>query len=1017
MTQTPLSGLPNPLRKKTLEVFLYQEFQCGSETVELRASPGNAQTQERAFVLWDEIKGTFPAATRLQCGERIINFMTDAEGNRIRPLRIEYQQDSVIQVIESRLPSVSNYSTKSDTISIIARSIRSFRSQRQAQNQSETSSHMRSYQAPSIFSSWNTQERRHSSVNPSFTISASDEPTSRFRTSFYLYEAFLQSIHEGQSDQAETILNGLYQGRFSGADAHFPELNPDQRPQEAEVSTIQSRLQTILTQQYEWHHAPFPRLFVVLPKDFLLNNFQQIVRGTDRPDSGDKNGHVSGTKSWDLSDVNKFCSNFRLHFLCECGEHSRRNLNSTLPHHVHLTKHGGFDLNNPIEFFRRYGHYVMRMLQMLKYGVSVGGYSIPELETPKPTAFRPNGHSRSNSASSGTSSHHSSSNSSSGHSIEPAVNLTLEFLKYLGAIGQLSIPARTQQGNLQQTMNAKPGKDPEALGGGDLRRLVMFLRGVHSNKAIDSFYRIMTGDGHVRWVCREHFDDSYDSTLMKEFTEMMSMSKSIFDDRLGYVDVALKSSAMATPFYKIVERAQFIQELKVRLRWDVSMNDFKALRDAVLLSNIARLELSCSGSGGSAADILTRGKKSDPLWQMIIQSKLQAFVLSGYGGFFSRVTVSAKKNTLRILKIMERIDWKKEHGKVVEWLENSPQLRELLLRCTDIQEAYKTIRKLNYETCSLTQLILDGGDTNGVQAWFERGVPIAMDLVVSSLSDPLLKDSRILRALHVRPGLHVPSEIDPQLLTMLIPMNSNLTKMIVQCGASQFLQLHIAVKETLNNDESSKLNTLRLYGACNQLTITDIQGNASTELELMTMNASASVMDSLLKVYGNRLTKFKVEENILKSLFDMAFQGIPMLLKHIEVVGSRMTPNMCYELRKIVECSKETLQHLSIQLDKPWANSVQSEELATFVVDLGPMWSKIRIPDTDRETWLNVLADRGFKVPPKSIEKLDVFRLREHVQRGTWELGGGCVGGGLGGGERVVEKERRFGTLRRSGHR
>lgn len=82
MIEAPLSGLPNPLKKPTLAPFLYQEFSCGSESLELRASPGNQHTDWRPYILWDDIQEAFPSATRLQCGEQVVSFMIGGDRNR-----------------------------------------------------------------------------------------------------------------------------------------------------------------------------------------------------------------------------------------------------------------------------------------------------------------------------------------------------------------------------------------------------------------------------------------------------------------------------------------------------------------------------------------------------------------------------------------------------------------------------------------------------------------------------------------------------------------------------------------------------------------------------------------------------------------------------------------------------------------------------------------------------------------------------------------------------------------------
>ncbi|KAF9923370.1 hypothetical protein BGZ65_008919, partial [Modicella reniformis] len=120
------------------------------------------------------------------------------------------------------------------------------------------------------------------------------------------------------------------------------------------LAIIQSRLQALLTQTYELHEYPIPRLFIVLPKvDRSLNKLRSF-----------------------------FSVSYRLYFLCECGTHTMAE-HSKKPPVIHLAKHEGYDLDKPSEFFERYGSYVLAMMYMVKFGISVAGLAIPPLASLK----------------------------------------------------------------------------------------------------------------------------------------------------------------------------------------------------------------------------------------------------------------------------------------------------------------------------------------------------------------------------------------------------------------------------------------------------------------------------------------------------------------------------------------------------------------------------------------------------------------------------------------------------------
>ncbi|KAF9350267.1 hypothetical protein BGX34_001316, partial [Mortierella sp. NVP85] len=101
------------------------------------------------------------------------------------------------------------------------------------------------------------------------------------------------------------------------------------------LAQLQNGVQAILTQTYELHEYPIPRLFIVLPDD---------------------------RSSWNPLDF--FSNKFRLYFLCECGEHTKAT-KSNIPHRIHLAKHEGYDIERPNEFFQQYGSYVLTILKML----------------------------------------------------------------------------------------------------------------------------------------------------------------------------------------------------------------------------------------------------------------------------------------------------------------------------------------------------------------------------------------------------------------------------------------------------------------------------------------------------------------------------------------------------------------------------------------------------------------------------------------------------------------------------
>ncbi|CAO3571880.1 unnamed protein product [Mortierella alpina] len=165
-----------------------------------------------------------------------------------------------------------------------------------------------------------------------------------------------------------------------------------------------------------------------------------------------------------MATMNIFANKFRLYFLCECGEHTKSiNRTTKIPHHIHLAKHERYEIARPSEFFEQYGAYVLTILKMLKYGVTVAGIVMP-------------------------------------------------------ALSQLITP-EVLDDDVKAVTEQVDGK--EALEGADLRKLDTFLKHKDSNKVLGNLYRTVTDEGHVKWVCIDHYRMNYQENAAKEFLRVL----------------------------------------------------------------------------------------------------------------------------------------------------------------------------------------------------------------------------------------------------------------------------------------------------------------------------------------------------------------------------------------------------------------------------------------------------------------------------------------------------------------
>ncbi|KAG0275350.1 hypothetical protein BGZ95_008901, partial [Linnemannia exigua] len=327
---------------------LSQQLQYGNDIYYFRVHPGVEETQGVPFVLVKDIQVPFPDATTFMCGRHVLSYMCDTNYNSLMPLRLAYQP-SVITVQPSKSPTVMLPESSPMPSSQSSRPRRSF-----------------SAMSPRQLSRQNT-------ILQSTSISL--EEKDKLQQSAALYESYVEAMKNGQKVKADLILHDFEQCRLElkapmarsddlqqqmsemKQQMEFLILNQQLMLQKQDqaldrLAVIQGRIQAILTHTYELHQYSIPRLFIILPKD---------------------------TSEW--NPANLLDNQFQLYFLCECGEHTKalHGGDTNIPHHIHIAKHKGYDLQRPTEFFQKYGRYMLTLLEMIKNGSTIDGYFVPAL--------------------------------------------------------------------------------------------------------------------------------------------------------------------------------------------------------------------------------------------------------------------------------------------------------------------------------------------------------------------------------------------------------------------------------------------------------------------------------------------------------------------------------------------------------------------------------------------------------------------------------------------------------------
>ena len=118
------------------------------------------------------------------------------------------------------------------------------------------------------------------------------------------------------------------------------------------LDRISEKANDIFRLTYELHEYPIPRLFVILPS-------RKSSKGR----------------------LNLLVNKYRLYFLCECDQ-SAPGDGSGPQLHIHFARHDGYELERQTEFCKKYGPYILTMLQLLSASmaaVSFASFALPPI--------------------------------------------------------------------------------------------------------------------------------------------------------------------------------------------------------------------------------------------------------------------------------------------------------------------------------------------------------------------------------------------------------------------------------------------------------------------------------------------------------------------------------------------------------------------------------------------------------------------------------------------------------------
>ncbi|KAK3825558.1 MAG: hypothetical protein J3Q66DRAFT_420565 [Benniella sp.] len=525
------------------------------------------------------------------------------------------------------------------------------------------------------------------------------------------------------------------------------------------LTLIQTRLQALLTQTFELHEYPIPRLFIVVPKELRVRD--KLAK--------------------------PFAEQFRLYFLCECGSHIH-NTNSMIPNQIHLAKHEGYDVDRPTEFFQKYGTYIMAMMYMIKYGISVSGVVVPQLA--KLDFVGDLG-------------------SLPGHlkyvkkHIVPLVESTISFIQDVNGHGHgkakngsTSIPAEytSEHGHSRSEPAFTPTEFDASTGvleGADLRQLESFLKVKDKGRVLGNLYRMVTDEGHVKWVCFDHYRANYRESAIKALDEVVQSYKGTYCQETGTIEIELGSHFQAKHFYDAMVKGRGIQELNITFGWDASMDDLRHFAAAALKAGLVRVSVDGVNLKRPPLDITNRRRRFEPLLQLAFNNRIQSLELRNIDRFFVRVGDGTMKRApmLRVFALDSEIPFA---GKTTDsyfhiFLEDCPFLVSLELKLNRQYSIQYATTEILTKLHKIEKLKLDCGAI-AIQAAITYGKIQDINMTIVRLCDLSTSDVEFIHQNYVSQLAieYTPQSPDDSRLVDILDNSSRLNHLRIGCQDRRF---------------------------------------------------------------------------------------------------------------------------------------------------------------------------------------------------------------------------------------
>ncbi|KAF9335806.1 hypothetical protein BGZ91_010348 [Linnemannia elongata] len=526
----------------------HQRFRHG-DIIELLAMRKDRITGEHYSQVID-IQETFTDAVRFKVNGVVLNFLEDDNGQRYEPRRIAHHPNDVIDVVVATSASAP-FVPSSSLIN-------------------NTSTHSGNPNNPSQLLLTDTEEIPVVALNlqppsASTALAQSSNKGSHRTISIARSMAALSSIASNISD-----LQLQLERSVDDQSAHHQQLLEQLIQivaQQNEMVAQQNEMLRAQAESKEREEKMLAELEAAKERDQELHRMQQQT--IDRLIVAQQRVDAILVQNYELHDQGT---------TADTPVHPIRARNR-----IHLAKHDGYELSRPTEFFDRYGLYVLGMLRILKHCLAVATVTAPAVDL----------------VDNGIKDIMDGVKSIS-ESTMKAVDMSINFLEQeLDECSVSDVLAGTKS----------DGKDVDdifkslaALEGADLRRLDTFLRKNDQDKILGNLYRTTTEEGHVKWVCFEHYQEKYRATALVSFVQAVEATNGTYNPHFRKVTIILNSSTTAKDFFeRLTRQAPAVDNLDVTLAWDFVSADLVNLVDMVAKSNVRSIAIDLQDSPFSSS--------------------------------------------------------------------------------------------------------------------------------------------------------------------------------------------------------------------------------------------------------------------------------------------------------------------------------------------------------------------------------------------------------------------------------